>query len=51
MKVLFGINNDDTVKGIVNFYNEKYNVKLEYKNVYYWTIYKTKKRYQKWQIQ
>ena len=35
MKVLFGINNDDTVKGIVNFYNEKYNVKLEYKNVYY----------------
>ncbi len=35
MKVLFGINNDDTVKGIVSFYNEKYNEKLEYKNVYY----------------
>ena len=35
MKVLFGINNDDTVKGIVKFYNEKYNEKLEYKNVYY----------------
>ena len=35
MKVLFGINNDDTVSGIVKFYNEKYNVKLEYKNVYY----------------
>ena len=31
MKVLFGVNNDDTVKGIVKFYNEK----LEYKNVYY----------------
>lgn len=35
MKVLFGVNNDDTVKGIVKFYNEKYNEKLEYKNVYY----------------
>lgn len=35
MKVLFGINNDDTVKGIVSFYNDKYNEKLEYKNVYY----------------
>ena len=35
MKILFGINNDDTVKGIVKSYNEKYNVKLEYKNVYY----------------
>ena len=35
MKVLFGINNDDTVSGIVKFYNEKYDVKLEYKNVYY----------------
>lgn len=35
MKILFGINNDDTVKGIVSFYNEKYNEKLEYKNVYY----------------
>ena len=35
MKVLFGINNDDTVKGIVKFYEEKYNTKLEYKNVYY----------------
>lgn len=35
MKVLFGINNDDTVKGIVEFYEEKYNEKLEYKNVYY----------------
>ncbi len=35
MKVLFGINNDDTVKAIVKFYSEKYNEKLEYKNVYY----------------
>ena len=35
MKVLFGINNDDTVKGIVEFYEEKYNEKIEYKNVYY----------------
>lgn len=35
MKVLFGINNDDTVKGIVDFYEEKYKQKLEYKNVYY----------------
>ena len=35
MKVLFGINNDDTVKGIVSFYEKKYGEKLEYKNVYY----------------
>ncbi|MEG2348482.1 MAG: hypothetical protein RSB67_02410 [Clostridia bacterium] len=35
MKVLFGINNDDTVKGIIEFYEEKYKEKLEYKNVYY----------------
>ncbi len=35
MKVLFGINNDDTVKGIVEFYEEKYKEKIEYKNVYY----------------
>lgn len=35
MKVLFGINNDDTVKGIVEFYENKYKEKLEYKNVYY----------------
>lgn len=35
MKVLFGINNDNTVKGIVSFYEEKYKEKLEYKNVYY----------------
>lgn len=35
MKVLFGINNDNTVKGIVEFYEKKYNEKLEYKNVYY----------------
>lgn len=35
MKVLFGINNDDTVKGIVDFYNQKYQEKIEYKNVYY----------------
>lgn len=35
MKVLFGINNDDTVKGIVEFYESKYKEKLEYKNVYY----------------
>ncbi len=35
MRVLFGINNDETVKGIVNFYEKKYGVKLEYKNVYY----------------
>jgi hypothetical protein len=35
MKVLFGINNDDTVKGIVEFYEEKFKEKIEYKNVYY----------------
>ena len=35
MKVLFGINNDDTVKGIVELYEKKYNDKIEYKNVYY----------------
>jgi hypothetical protein len=35
MKVLFGINNDDTVKGIVDFYYQKYQDKIEYKNVYY----------------
>lgn len=35
MKVLFGINNDDTVKGMVDFYEEKYKEKIEYKNVYY----------------
>ncbi|MCX8074480.1 MAG: hypothetical protein N2749_02705 [Clostridia bacterium] len=35
MRVLFGINNDDTVKGIVSFYEEKYKEKVEYKNVYY----------------
>jgi arsenate reductase-like glutaredoxin family protein len=35
MRILFGINNDDTVKGIIDFYQEKYKEKLEYKNVYY----------------
>lgn len=35
MKVLFGISNDDTVRGIVQFYQDKYGEKLEYKNVYY----------------
>lgn len=35
MKVLFGVNNDDTVKGIVDLFEKKYNEKLEYKNVYY----------------
>lgn len=35
MKILFGINNDDTVKGIVEFYEAKYKEKIEYKNVYY----------------
>ena len=35
MKVIFGINNDDTVKGIVDFYEAKYKEKIEYKNVYY----------------
>lgn len=35
MKVIFGINNDDTVKGIVEFYEAKYKEKIEYKNVYY----------------
>ncbi len=35
MKILFGINNDNTVKGIVEFYEKKYNAKLEYKSVYY----------------
>jgi hypothetical protein len=35
MKVLFGINNDDTVKAIASFYEERYKEKIEYKNVYY----------------
>lgn len=35
MKVLFGINNDDTVKGIASFYEERFKEKIEYKNVYY----------------
>lgn len=35
MKVLFGINNDDTVKGIVELYEKKYNERIQYKNVYY----------------
>ncbi len=35
MRILFGINNDDTVKGITEFYESKYKEKLEYKNVYY----------------
>lgn len=35
MKILFGINNDDTAKGIANFYEQKYQEKIEYKNVYY----------------
>lgn len=35
MRILFGINNDDTVKGIAEFYENKYKEKLEYKNVYY----------------
>lgn len=35
MKVLFGLNNDDTVKSIVKYYEETYKEKVEYKNVYY----------------
>lgn len=35
MKVLFGMSNDDTVKGIVKFYEEKYGEKVEYKVAYY----------------
>ena len=35
MKVLFGINNDNTVKDIVEFYQDRYKEKIEYKNVYY----------------
>ena len=35
MKVLFGLNNDDMVKSIVRFYEENYDEKLEYKNIYY----------------
>lgn len=35
MKILFGINNDDTAKGIADFYQQKYQEKIEYKNVYY----------------
>ena len=37
MKVLFGINNEDTVKSIVKFYEEKYNEKIEYKVAYYFS--------------
>ena len=35
MKVLFGMSNDNTVQGIVKYYEEKYKEKLEYKIVYY----------------
>lgn len=35
MKILFGINNDDTAKGITEFYKQKYQENVEYKNVYY----------------
>lgn len=35
MKVLFGIANEDTVKGIVKFYEEKYHEKIEYKTALY----------------
>ena len=35
MKVLFGINNDETVKSIVEYYEAKYKEKIEYKCVYY----------------
>lgn len=35
MKILFGLNNDDTVKSIVKYYEETYREKVEYKNVYY----------------
>jgi len=35
MKILFGLNNDDTVKAIVKYYEETYKEKVEYKNVYY----------------
>ena len=37
MKVLFGINNEDTVKSIVKVYEEKYNEKIEYKVAYYFS--------------
>lgn len=35
MKVLFGISNEDTVKSIVKFYEEKYKEKIEYKVALY----------------
>jgi len=35
MKILFGLNNDDTVKAIVKYYEDTYKEKIEYKNVYY----------------
>lgn len=35
MKVLFGISNEETVKGIVKFYEEKYHEKIEYKTALY----------------
>lgn len=35
MKILFGLNNDDTVKAIAKYYEETYKEKIEYKNVYY----------------
>ena len=36
MKILFGLNNDDTVKAIVKYYEDTYKEKVEYKNVYYY---------------
>ncbi len=35
MKILFAINNDENVKGISKFFEEKFGEKLEYKSVYY----------------
>lgn len=40
MKILFGINNDETVKSIVEYYESKYKEKIEYKNVYYFKQFK-----------
>ena len=35
MKILFGLNNDETTKGIIKAYEDKFKEKVEYKNVYY----------------
>ncbi len=42
MKVLFGISNEETVKGIVRYYEEKYKEKIEYDTALYQRDFRSK---------